>query len=291
MDTISIAKFKQEGLKAATCFRNDMIVTNHIENMEQFKYPCRIDAITILICTRGSIHININLKEYEVKENSVMVSFPENIIQMHEALNFEAYAMLVSSSYMRNLQIDLKQKLDSHMSLKASPLTYVSYDEIFMQKYFYFLLKDNMKENSDNSSAIIRGLSSAFVYKIISIINSYRPTLQESCSTCKTRTQLTFERFMTLLSVYHEHERCLKFYADKMNITSNYLSGIVKEYSGKTAVQWIEEYVILEAKTLLRYSGMTVQQVAYRLNFPTQSSFGRYFKSQSGMSPKSYMKS
>ncbi len=69
------------------------------------------------------------------------------------------------------------------------------------------------------------------------------------------------------------------FYARRLNITPKYLSTVSKDVSGKTAARWIDEAVILEAKSLLRYSGMSIQEIAYHLNFSTQSFFGKYFNS------------
>lgn len=289
MNTISIAQFKQEGLKAADCFRDDLIVTNRIEYVEQFKYPCRIDAVTILICMEGEIDCSINLKEYHLKANGILVNFPENIIRIDKVKDFEAYALCISSSYLQELQIDVKQKLDSYINLREHPLTYVPYDQIACLKYFYYLLKDNISNECNESREIVKGLTMSFLEKIISIINMNKEDDESTVhSVLKSSVQQTFEKFMSLLSVYHSQERSVKFYAGKLNLTPNYLSCIVKEYSGKTATEWIDEYVILEAKTLLRFSGMNIQQVAYQLNFPSQSSFGKYFKNQTGISPKLY---
>ena len=71
-------------------------------------------------------------------------------------------------------------------------------------------------------------------------------------------------------------------------LTPKYLSSAVKEVSGKTAARWIDEAVIPEAKTLLKYSGMSIQEIAYHLNFSTQSFFGKYFKLHTGTSPSRY---
>lgn len=78
------------------------------------------------------------------------------------------------------------------------------------------------------------------------------------------------------------------FYADQLHITPKYLSSVIKEVSGRSAVEWIDRYVILEAKALLRYSGLSIQEIAYELNFSTQSFFGKYFKHHTGMSPSEY---
>lgn len=80
----------------------------------------------------------------------------------------------------------------------------------------------------------------------------------------------------------------MSFFARRLNFTPNYLSSRVKEYSGRTATEWIEESVILEAKTMLKHTDLTIQEIAYKLNFPTQTFFGKYFKRITGLSPKQY---
>lgn len=97
-----------------------------------------------------------------------------------------------------------------------------------------------------------------------------------------------FEAFIELLTRNEATERNLAYYADKIGITSNYLSKIVKEYTGRTAIEWIDEYVIFEAKTMIKHTQYTIQEIAYKLKFPSQSFFGKYFKRLTGMSPKQY---
>lgn len=102
------------------------------------------------------------------------------------------------------------------------------------------------------------------------------------------RCEVLFDEFMSLLQQYNKKERNVSFYARQLNITPKYLSSVVKEVSGKTAARWIDESVILEAKALLKYSGMSIQEIAYHLNFSTQSFFGKYFKQHTGTSPSRY---
>ena len=102
------------------------------------------------------------------------------------------------------------------------------------------------------------------------------------------RCEVLFDEFMSLLQQYNKRERNVSFYAKQLNITPKYLSSVVKEVSGKTAARWIDESVILEAKALLKYSGMSIQEIAYHLNFSTQSFFGKYFKQHTGYSPSRF---
>lgn len=100
-----------------------------------------------------------------------------------------------------------------------------------------------------------------------------------------SRQEIFFGKFIALLTQYHTQERSVTFYAEKLCITPKYFSTLIKKQTGKSAAQWIDDYVILEAKNLLKFSGMSIQEIAYHLNFSTQSFFGKYFKHQTGLSP------
>jgi AraC-like DNA-binding protein len=99
------------------------------------------------------------------------------------------------------------------------------------------------------------------------------------------------QEFMKLVHENFRQERAVGFYAKSLFISPKYLSLIIKEVTGKSAAAWIDERVILEAKNLLKFSGKNVQQIAYELNFNNQSSFGKYFKHLTGMSPTAFQRS
>jgi AraC family transcriptional activator of pobA len=285
MNTISISEFYHGGFSA---YNDDMLISSNIENTEQLRHPCRIKAITFLVCTEGEVKCRINLKDYLVRPNGIIVNFPENIIQVDKSNDFRGYIILISTNYLDQLTINIKKKIDSYMNLKEDPLTYVDNDDLTSIGSFYQLIKENIDRVSDERDYILKGLVMSFVYKMMSTINRYQQHDIASIPN-KSNIQKYFDDFMLLLFTYHSSERSIRFYADKMNLTCNYLSCLVKEYSGKPASHWITEYVILEAEVLLKMSGMNVQQVAYKLNFPTQSMFGKYFKRYTGFSPKEYI--
>jgi len=87
---------------------------------------------------------------------------------------------------------------------------------------------------------------------------------------------------------HYKEERSLEFYADKLCLTCKYISKVIKETSGKTANDIIDEHVALEVKALLKSTNMTIDQISETLNFPSQSFFGKYFKRITGISPKEY---
>ena len=96
---------------------------------------------------------------------------------------------------------------------------------------------------------------------------------------------------MSLLMKHYKDSRSVSFYADKLFLTPKYLSATLKAVTGKKAGQLIDDYVLLQAKVLLRSSDMTIQQISEELNFANQSFFGRYFKQLTGMAPTKYRNS
>ena len=99
-----------------------------------------------------------------------------------------------------------------------------------------------------------------------------------------------FNRFLQLLALQEQKRQQVSFYADKLNLTPKYLSKIIKEASGRSGPEWIDDFVILEAKNLLRYSNMSIKEVVFALNFPNPSVFHKYFKAHTGQTPTEYRK-
>ena len=91
-----------------------------------------------------------------------------------------------------------------------------------------------------------------------------------------------------MLEAEYRKERSVVYFANRLCISPKHLSMVVKKVSGRTASDWIDEYVVLEAKQMLRTTTLTVQEVSRELNFANQSFFGKYFKKHVGMSPSEY---
>lgn len=287
LNSISIRELRQKELGTASCYGNHIIITNHAERLEPFRYPCRTDAHLLLVCLDGSVDFSINLRRYCIGSNTVVVALAGDIIQIHHTDALEAYAVLLSTDYLDDLQIDFRQRSSFYLGTRRNAVAHVPRAELKALMPYYELLKENMEKHRQDTASILRGLVQAFSYTIISLMQLFREE-EEAGTDVPTRNHLLFDKFMALLQLHHTQERSLSFYADRLCLTPNYLSGTIKEYSGKSASEWINEYVVLEAKILLKHTDLSVQEIAYRLNFTTQSAFGKYFKIQTGVGPKAY---
>lgn len=285
-NSISIEQFKSKGLLSITSYRNDLIATDKIEALDPFKQPCRLNATTIFICVGGTIDGTVNLKEYKITAGSVLVVFAGDVICVTSAKDVEAYAILISQPYIDELKIDFKKRVEIFINVRTNANFSVPHEALTILRPYYQLFKNSIENNVSEIDEIIRGLVTSFLYTIISIVKQY--SLLQSASTEIPRNQQIFDKFISLLMRYHCFQHSVKFYAEKLNLTPKYLSFAIKEYSGKGALEWINEYVLLEAKMMLHNSDISIKEIAYSLNFITQSAFGKYFKQQMGMSPKAY---
>ncbi len=285
-NSISIEQFKSKGLLSASCYHNDLIITNRIEALDPFKHPCRLNATSVIICTGGVLNCTVNLKEYSVEKDSILVVFSGDVVCINAATDVEAYAIMISEQYLNSLKIDFRKRAETFINIRNNAIFHLRHETLITLQPYYMLFKSNIENETVETSEILSGLVSSFSHTIISLIRQMNNVQVKS--TDVPRCQQIFDKFITLLIRHHCSERSVKFYADKLHVSPKYLSFAVKEYSGKSALEWINEYVLLEAKMLLQDQDISIKEIAYSLNFATQSAFGKYFKQQIGIGPKEY---
>lgn len=130
------------------------------------------------------------------------------------------------------------------------------------------------------------------VQSLISLVfhqtDGFRGRELEAGKQKRSRQEEVFNRFLELVNKYAVHERSCTFYADRLCLTSRYLSTLVRQASGRTVMDWVNEAVMQEAKLMLCHTDKLVYQIADELNFPNASFFCKYFRRMTGMTPKDY---
>jgi len=287
---ITIEQLSSLGRTRVLDYKGVLMISDHIAQEYLFEEPCRIDAILILACLRGKLEYVVNLEHNTVTEPCILVNMPENIIQFRGSENLEAYAVLISSELLNTMPYDMTQMAKAYLPVKQHFHASVPLEEIKPLIPFYELIKYSLSKIGTETDEIVRSLLQAFLLNILGLMRDHQAHQIELDRTASRGSRQLFEKFMDALNLYHQQERQVQFYANKLCVTPKYLSMVVKEYSGKSPSDWICDFVIAEAKSLLHYSQMSAQEVAFHLNFPTQSSFGKFFKQKTGLSPMQYLK-
>lgn len=267
----------------------ECIAANSASEMEIFRFPSRLNALIIGVGTEGETSLTSNLQEFRLKKDSLFIFSPKHILQVQSNNRFKAHLIVIAPDFLKRINIDTKRMMPLFLQFGSLPCMELTQAESQSLRSFISMVEQELKgSETDFSSEIIGGLIAATIYKVGDILTHYLTEHPEIDNPIHNRAEEYFRQFTELLGEHYKHERSVGFYARQLCITPKYLTTLIKRISGKSVSEWIDNYVILEAKTLLKYSNMSVQEIAYYLNFPNQSFFGSYFKRNAGMSPSQY---
>ena len=267
----------------------ECIAANSASEMEIFRFPSRLNALIIGVGTEGETSLTSNLQEFRLKKDSLFIFSPKHILQVQSNNRFKAHLIVIAPDFLKRINIDTKRMMPLFLQFGSLPCMELTHAESQSLRSFISMVEQELKgSETDFSSEIIGGLIAATIYKVGDILTHYLTEHPEVDSPIHNRAEEYFRQFTELLGEHYKHERSVGFYARQLCITPKYLTTLIKRISGKSVSEWIDNYVILEAKTLLKYSNMSVQEIAYYLNFPNQSFFGSYFKRNAGMSLSQY---
>jgi AraC-like DNA-binding protein len=248
-------------------------------------YPIRLPVNVIILCKKGSLKLKIGLEEYVVVENSIAIIFSQHIFQIMEiSPDFDAGYILLASKFF-DIQHDFITAINLGNIFSKNPVCQLSQEEMQEMLQIFDLVKNKIdKGNHVYLNQIVQYYFRILFYNVCHILNNTQQTKT------KTHKEEILELFIKELQKHFKEEHSVQFYAGKLCLTPKYMASIIFQASGKHPSDWIKDYIILEAKALLKSTTMTIQQISDELNFVTQSHFGKYFKHHTGYSPKDYRK-
>jgi AraC-like DNA-binding protein/serine protease inhibitor ecotin len=248
------------------------------------EHPFKMDMVHMIISTKGVSRGKINLQPYTAESPCLVTILAGQILECDSVSDdFEGVSIVMSHRFADSLNIEAA--FSTYVSVRdhpVIPLTENLKEDVLI--YYSLMLKTVKADGNPHRLEIAQNLTRAFFY------GAGYCFYKTAAAGQKNRNEAFVDRFMKLVQSHFKTQRKVEFYAEKMGLTPKYMSSVIRKYSSKSAGEWIDERTVLEVKTLLKTTGTTIQQIADELNFPTQSSFGRYFKRIVGMSPKEYRK-
>ena len=263
--------------------------------LSMLKYPVRFDGYIIFFLRSGHFTIDLNLNSYEVKPLSLLVNVPGNIIKLtsyeeDHIGDAQLYFVLASKEFMSGIRFDFNKVYQESLSLLKNPCITLNEADVALAEGYFTLAREVVLSDKENKKEMLGSLVTSFTYMAMDVCTRALNEARKAQTPSSARVNQLFERFIALVTEYHNTERGMAFYADKLCLTPKYLSKLVKQASGRSAPAWIDSFVILEAKNMLKYSDKTIKEIVYALHFPNQSVFYKFFKAHTGMTPSEYRK-
>lgn len=265
------------------------VVTSGSAASRRHLIPCpfRTDYMAVFLTVEGSALIRLNQVEYPLRKNSLLIVSPRTV---RDLANFSADASVMGLIFTRHFLTrhgiqEQQMPLSDFFLLHHSPHLLLEQADADGLAALLGLLRQKSQENRDKhySEEVIRHHFMAFLYELASL---YRQHTGRKIK--RSRKEDLHLRFHDLLSAHVREERSVRFYAAKLFVTPKYLTETIKEVTGKTAGELIDEMVMREAKMLLGDPALSVTEIAGELNFSDQFFFRKFFKRHQGLTPSEF---
>lgn len=245
----------------------------------------KLKDVCIFHCLKGKGIIEIDSEEYALEPDTHAVLLPGSLIgQVWTSDDFRASYIYVAHSLFR----EVTNRLDPSFFrfLQENPAVTLSEERLRPIMRMQHLIEDlyNDLDNCFRGQILRNNLQSLLLH----IYDKTRRLFLDKHPEGISRQEELFKLFIQLIHEHCIHQREVTFYAQKLYITSRYLSAVVQNVTGTTAKSIIDKHVILEIKTMLKSTNLSIQEISNELHFPDQSFFARYFKKHTGITPLQY---
>lgn len=262
----------------------------HISRLEDYRdkmsFPLpahRKEVYDLIFLTKGSSVRSKGLNKYTFSKNDIFF-LPPHQITSHESLSLDVTGFFIHFSealFEKNTHL---LKPFRFLQFLAHPIVNIPEEERTPILYLFDRLDSLYNKQDTDLNTLVW-----YLQVLLTEINLFARDPDTQLEKVNTAAKIT-ERYKDALTQYIQEKQTVREYAQILFVTPNYLNRCVKSTLNKSAKHLLDEMLILEAKSMLKYSGLSIAEIAENLCQQTPSNFARFFKKQTGISPKQYIK-
>ncbi len=268
---------------------DDLVLIDDFTAQDLVETPFQAGFLVFGFCRRGEAVMRIGEKEFTARPGNLLLSLGgQTFREVHRSNDFRATVVLMSRSFSQDCIVGLNYMWPYLLYVLSHPVVELDPSEQRWIAECYSLLYRRMHNPRGRYlRETIIALARAFYFEICGLLDNHaHPDLGAS----HKRAYTIFDDFIRCVSQHFREQRTVEWYSQQLCLTSKHLSEVVKAVSGRTAGQWISTLVIIEIKTLLQDSSLSIKEIAQEMHFPNQSFLGKYFKNVEGISPSDFRK-
>lgn len=267
---------------------DDLVILDRLAGMPVPVGPFRNQCIIVGLCLGGCFRYTADTEEHRVGEGDAMIMHNGQVISNFRAEGeADGIGIMMTYDFFHEIVKGVHELSSLFLFSRSHPVFRMLPGEIRNVRNYFGLIKEKVEEEDNHfRKDVVRLLISAMIYDLCNAI--YR--IQQSSDKKQMRAEKIFTEFIRLVEQNYRMERRVGWYGQQLCITSKYLSEIVRLVSHRTPNEWIDNYVIMELRVQLKDTTKSVKEIAREMNFPNQSSMGKFFKDHVGMSPLMYRK-
>lgn len=253
-------------------------------------YPSYIRLGIVIYCVKGNAKIDIYSNKHIITPKELIIILPGQLVALTDvSVDFQIRYFTITESFYTDILSGIS-RFSPHFFFYMRQHYYFKMEDVetlsFVDFFELLIRKAVDPENQYRRESVILLLRILF----LDIYNHYKVNSLDSTATIDVHKKELTHKFFQLVMSNYKVNRSVTFYANSLCITPKYLTMVVKEVSGKSAKDWITEYMILELKGLLTNSTLNIQEIVEKTQFSNQSSLGRFFRRHTSLSPLQYRK-
>lgn len=255
-----------------------------------FGIPIVADALFLFVCLKGEVDLQLEQGQRKLQRGDVLLMQYAMAAIVNGMSPDISFALLVMS---KDFYFPLLSGADMtalSRKLMKDPVVHLEEETLEDVLELYRILRRRIADSPEHP--LQQSFAKSQLETIMYILYSHiQDTETDGNELADHRSQEIYSRFLDLLEPNAPQHRDLAFYASELCITPRYLARLVKTASGKNVSQLINAQLLREARRLIRTKRYTMLYVSEYLSFSSRSQFGRWFKLQTGLTPKEYQAS
>ena len=285
---------QQANLEIAKSLGSEAYIENEILLLDKLNAASiphearRMDMIVMALCLKGTARYTIDTHEQTVGANDLLIISEQHVMDRFEGSpDLDGMVIIISRSFYNDFMQNVSNVASMFLFSRDHPVISLTEKEADLFIEYFALLKKKIADQENRfRHNLLRALMLAMFYDLSNVISR----IQQDSEKRQTRADILFTQFINLVEQNYKQERRVGWYAEQMGITAKYLSETIKQVSRRTPNEWIDNYVTLEIRILLKNSTKNIKEIAEEMNFPNQSFLGKFFKEHVGVSPSDYRK-
>lgn len=268
-------------------YDEDRIVVREIVDSIELNAPIKLNKFHLIMIEDGELTVDVNHRVFDLNRCSTLhLSTGDIIREIRSSKNIRGAHLIFTPAFQNEMRTSRKSPISIQLK-KEFPAQH------FTEEEFDFLVcsLDRLKRYISYTSHHYHSfVVKNEVYNLLLDISDKRRKNHGNSMNNATHKEVILERFRSLINGHCNEHHSVNWYAEAMMITPDYLSKIIRELEGKSAREMINESIVSNAMFMMRQSDLSIKEISEKLHFPDQSGFGRFFKSNTGISPKEYRK-
>ncbi|MBQ9640231.1 MAG: AraC family transcriptional regulator [Bacteroidaceae bacterium] len=260
-----------------------LVVIDNVTRLPAYGEPYISPHMVIGLNLRGQVKAEYDMRPVVFHPHEISVLYPNHIVLGRESSeDYQAVLVVISSRFFDELR---------KMASYRNPLVYHNAPAIQLDEQQFEAVQNiiNLLRSVSRMQIPARTIMIANLLEVLSLLlTEYRQKTQ-SVSLQQQSKEKLFSRFYDAIVKHHRDSREVSYYADLLYLSPKYFGSVIKRETGISAGDWIANYVVIQAKSLLSTRrDLSIQQISHQLGFPDQAAFSRYFRSNAKISPSEY---